>query len=166
MTEKADNPPKSETAPEVVAHAPEWMVGAFGMGNLVKAGLVVAEPSPGVTVRRVGKQLVPVPPKSEWKNYRVLWETGNRCSRVVRAPDEQAAADVIDQLAEDGNLGVPADSKEDYDSRFFEVDQDDIGETNAAADFEWEPEADDAPDPDQSDRDADNREDAGLPRGD
>ena len=50
-------------ANEVHAHAPSWMVDALGMGNLVKAGLVVEEPSPGVTVVQVGKQLVPVPAK-------------------------------------------------------------------------------------------------------
>jgi hypothetical protein len=49
--------------PEVVAHAPSWMVGAFGMENLVKEGLVVEEPSPGVTSVLVGKQVVPVPAK-------------------------------------------------------------------------------------------------------
>lgn len=54
---------RSKPEPEVVAHAPSWMVEAMGMGRLVEAGLVVEEPSPGVTVVQVGKQLIPVSAK-------------------------------------------------------------------------------------------------------
>jgi hypothetical protein len=190
MTEQADKPPKSETAPEVVAHAPDWMVDAFGMGNLVKAGLMVAEPSPAVIVRQVGKQVVPVPPKSAWRPFRVNVKDITLGTIDVLAPDIEAARDATEQYCENGD-DMDAVDWGDRGDGFFVAGADvptDITEAGkpdgvpvlrgeAEANIVYDPEmgyvgpADPADppraapteDPDQADRDAGHREDAGLP---
>ncbi len=140
MAEEAVTPPKKD-AP--VAHAPSWMVKAFGMEDLVKSGAVVEEPSPGVTVVQVGKQLIPIPPtppKSEWKKWSVLIESGVAYRRVVLAPTAGDAMSMVDDLIDEDDDAIHYDNEEELTGGYCEVNDGSTDEVpDEVPDFEWEP---------------------------